>query len=387
MINTCYDPTVDEEIFKILDSKKETTFTELFNTLNKNKSINSHTTISQHLKYLTNNKKILLWERNPEVRKGSIKFTHEAEKKRRWDLLTIDYSNKKVCKEWRENMKIKEINERRKQAILFLLLAVANGYTGYKVSLKPQLGDVLLRDSSGNPLTISDEYTDEGFLPTDLDREDFQLSVIYNFLHFNKFTKEETEDIIKEFEKNGDVKFRKIRRRNKEIGYDVEDEVLKDLLIQCCYILSIVFDRIREYWYILSKIKLTQDEFYWFRFIVGDRIATKFFQKIEENRAKGKTIKDLYMEFHERNTNKETAKKIVENKEKHSPKYFTKSKFEKTLFSHSIVEILEIPCKNITSNKKIQQIINEKKYSFIVNELFDIVYPPFSRELFKVKLN
>ena len=93
------------------------------------------------------------------------------------------------------------------------------------------------------------------------------------------------------------------------------------------------------------------------------------------------------MEFHERNTNKETAQKLLENKEKHSPKYFTKSKFEKTLFSHSIVEILEIPCKNITSNKKIQQIIKEKKYSFIVNELFDIVYPPFSRELFKVKLN
>ena len=36
-------------------------------------------------------------------------------------------------------MKIREINERRKQATLFLLLAVANGYTGYKVSLKPQL--------------------------------------------------------------------------------------------------------------------------------------------------------------------------------------------------------------------------------------------------------
>ena len=91
----------------------------------------------------------------------------------------------------------------------------------------------MLRDSRGNPLTISDEYTDEGFLPTDLDSE-FSIIYIYNLLHFNKFTKEETKDIIKEFEKNGDVKFRKIRRRNKEIVYDVvEDEVLKDLLIQC----------------------------------------------------------------------------------------------------------------------------------------------------------
>lgn len=108
--DSCYDPLVDEHIFKILDDNHITTFTKLFDDLYKNKIILNRLTLSKHLEYLSK-KNILEWNRGIEKtsegyfkkRQGSIKFTPDIMELRRMNFsMMVDYDDKPgICKEWR----------------------------------------------------------------------------------------------------------------------------------------------------------------------------------------------------------------------------------------------------------------------------------------------
>jgi len=421
---TCYDPKIDDEILKIIDRDKETRFNMLVveigklltihlkqkkKKLKKIERMGIRRTIRRHLTFLSeDNNKILLWTR-PAIpgKAGSIKYTPQAEIKRKYGFLTIDYSGKRgICKEWKESMKGKKIKERKKKTILFLLIAFAYGYTGYKPTSEPQPGDIVIKDDKGKLIDVS-PYFKNGFSIEDLDREDFQLSAIHSILQLNKFTKSEIEEMLEELKKHKGVILRPvIGSDGKEERYDIEDDVLKELLLWCCNILMNFASMMNQYWFILGK-KPKPEESQWFSFIVGEDTTTNLFLKIDKNRIEKKTIRELYIEYHFKDTvlDKEIIDRDLKDKEAYfrdtyKLDIFTKKGMEEYIFKQSNQSIiLHDHCNLIAGNfeesdkkynkydkEKYQKLINTKKYQWIFEELLDIINPPFSRSKYQVKL-
>jgi hypothetical protein len=60
------------------------------------------------------------------------------------------------------------------------------------------------------------------------------------------------------------------------------------------------------------------------------------------------------------------------------------------MFSNSssdFVSFIKMDCKFIETDQKIQKLIVDKKYEWIIEKLPEIINPDFSRSLFQVKLN
>lgn len=385
MSSTCYDPLVDEEIFKILDNRNETTFTEIVKKLNNNKSINSRTTVSHHLEFLANNK-IITWTRNPQVRRGSIKYTTTAEKQRRYGLLRVDYSNKRgICKEWKKQNQINIIKERENKKILFLLLSAAYGSLDFKTSVIPKPGDVVIKDSKRISKTVSISK-DEGFSPFDLYKNESQFSIMRDYFNFDHFSKNEIEQIIKDISK--DISLRTILGKDgKSIRYDIEDDVLKKLLIWCTNILKDYVLLIQRFWFVTNTLPIKERN--WFSLIVGPNKAAELFTEIEENKRSKRSIKDLYIEVFYDGIDRDLVNKIIKEKEKSNPNYFTKNELKKRMFhlSFDFISYIKMDCQTIETDKNIQKLIEDKKYDWVIEKLPEIINPKFSRNLFQVKLS
>ena len=385
MSSTCYDPLVDEEIFKILDNRNETTFTEIVKKLNNNKSINSRTTVSHHLEFLANNK-IITWTRNPQVRRGSIKYTTTAEKQRRYGLLRVDYSNKRgICKEWKKQNQINIIKERENKKILFLLLSAAYGSLDFKTSVIPKPGDVVIKDSKRISKTVSISK-DEGFSPFDLYKNESQFSIMRDYFNFDHFSKNEIEQIIKDISK--DISLRTILGKDgKSIRYDIEDDVLKKLLIWCTNILKDYVLLIQRFWFVTNTLPIKERN--WFSLIVGPNKAAELFTEIEENKRSKRSIKDLYIEVFYDGIDRDLVNKIIKEKEKSNPNYFTKNELKKRMFhlSYDFISYIKMDCQTIETDKNIQKLIEDKKYDWVIEKLPEIINPKFSRNLFQVKLS
>ena len=226
--------------------------------------------------------------------------------------MTIDYTGERgkrgICKEWRENFEINNIIERKKKIILFLLIGSAYGYTdyGYKVTSESRLNGVTaikeVNVSAIKEVNVSIS-SGEGFSTEDLDRVDRKnpelfhrmTSPILRILRLNRFSKSEIEAILEELEKKGIITFRKVIGNNKKNGgiitfrkvmgkdaklrYDIEDEVLKELLILCFNIITTLLNMMFQYWFILGKYPLSKDEAQWYTFIVGEEASTHTFHK------------------------------------------------------------------------------------------------------------
>jgi hypothetical protein len=383
--NTCYDPLIDDEIFKILDQNNETTFTETFEKLKKEEWINSRTTLSRHLEFLEN-KKIITWIRDPRVRKGSIKYTTTAEKQRRYGLLRVDYSNKRgICKEWKKQNQINIIKERENKKILFLLLSAAYGSLDFKTSVIPKPGDVVIKDSKGISKTVS-IAKEEGFSPFDLDKKEYQFSIIRDNFNFDYFSKNEIEQIIKDISK--DISLRRILGKDgKSIRYDIEDDVLKKLLIWCTNILKDYVLLMQRFWFITNTLPIKERD--WFRLIVGPNKAAELFTEIENNKLNRRTIKDLYKEIFYSDIDKNLVNKIIKEKEESNPQYFTKKEMMKRMFNSSFdfISYIKMDCQTIETDKNIQKLIEDKKYDWLIEKLPEIINPKFSRNHFQVKLS
>lgn len=387
MNSTCYDPLLDDKIFEILDQNNKTTFTEIFEKLNQDNLINSRTTLSHHLEFL-DNKKIIIWTRNPRVRKGSIKYTSTAEKQRRYNLLRVDYNDKRrgICKEWKEQNQVNIDNERENKKILYLLLSAAYGSLDFKTSVIPKPGDVVIKNSKRISKTVSISK-EEGFSPFDLYKNESQFSIMRDYFKFDHFSKNEIEQIIKDISK--DVSLRRILGKDgKSIRYDIEDDVLKKLLIWCTNILKDYVLLMQRFWFITNTLPIKERD--WFRLIVGPNQAAELFTEIEENKRNKRSIKDLYIEIFYDGIDKNLVNKIIKEKEESDPNYFTKNELKKRIFFNSsseFISYIKIDCQTIETDKKIQKLIADKKYEWIIEKLPEIINPGFSRSLFQVKLN
>ena len=148
------DASLDEKIFKIIENNNnyETQFNTLVKSLGK-----SPRTISKHLEFLTYKQNILQWQKNPPGKKGSIKFRNKAViKKRKYGFLKVDYSGRRgICKEWIRKNKFDNTQEMKNKTILFLLIAFAYGYTGYKHTSEPPPGILQLKTIKGILMFLS----------------------------------------------------------------------------------------------------------------------------------------------------------------------------------------------------------------------------------------
>jgi predicted transcriptional regulator len=385
--STCYDPSLDDEIFKIIDQKNETTFTEIFKKLQQDGLINSRTTLSQHLKFL-NKKKIIKWNRNPNVRKGSIKYRPIIEKQRQYGLLKVDYTDKTrwICKKWKEQNQENIDKDRENKKILYLLLSAAYGSLDFKTSTIPKPGDVVIRDSKGASKTVSISK-EEGFSPFDLDKNESQFSIMRDYFKYDYFSKNEIEQIIKDLSK--DISLRPLLGIDgKNTRYDIEDENLKNLLIWCTNILKGYVLLMQMFWFVTNTLPTKERN--WFRLIVGPSKAADFFTEIEENKRIKRSIKDLYTEVFYDGIDRDLVNKIIKEKEDSNPNYFTKNELKKRMFNSSSSEFIlqiKIDCQTIATDKKIQTLIKSKKYEWLIEKLPEIINPEFSRSLFQVKLN
>ena len=340
MSDTCYDPAIDEQIFKILDKVNETTFTELFKILSENKKVSSKTTLSKHLKFLTNtnyNQNILIWKRDllegqNKIREGSIKLHPLTKEKRRLNLFTIDYSDKKgICKEWKDLHKIKkftDLNETEKKKIACQLLLSYIGQGSYLTipTDSPKAGDHVLY----NNITKKPEYFTgkrlRGFRISELIDRKRKISSIEDineyyqnlgpemknciytdryiqlahpknrFLHL-QLSREEIEECIKLLEDKKHPIIRKSGLFNGEILYDIENGDKKvsgidnneeitntTFIISCDYIFDLVFNRMRLIWMFKGRRKPDDKYVDWFKYIYGNEMTIDFFLHKKEQR-------------------------------------------------------------------------------------------------------
>jgi hypothetical protein len=402
-MQNCYDPYLDEKIFEIIENnnKNETQFNKLVKLLDK-----TPRTISKHLEFLTNKQKILQWQKNAPGKKGSIKFMNKAMIKKRYGLLTVDYKDKRgICKEWKRKNEIEKTKNMKNKTILFLLIAFAYGYTGYKLTSEPLPGGTAIRDNKGRFIDVF-LYSEKGFSIEDLDKEDFQFSAIHSILRLNnRFTKSEIREMFEELKKHKDIILKPaIGSDGKEVRYDIEDDVLKELLIWCFNILRNFVSMMIQYWFILG-IKPKREEAQWFNFVVGEKAAIDLFTKIDKNRVEKKTIRELYIEYRFKDTilDKKMIDRDLEDREayyreKYHLDIFTQKGMEEYIFTQSNESIIlnnhcnliagnfEDPKKYNKYDEKYQKLINTKKYQWIMEELLNIINPPFSRRRYQVKL-
>lgn len=383
MKETCYDPNIDQEIFEIIDSNNNngivTTFNKLVESLGR-----SSRTVSKHLDFLANDQRILLWTQGKPGYSGSIKFTIDAEKQRKYGLLKMDkmdYSNKRgICKEWKQKNKIDTAKERERKKVLFLLLSAAHGSIYYRPSDETPSGFSYFAEQDFSLSEIEEQKNNSngGHFP------------MFNNIDFSMpFNKSETEKLLYDLEKDEYILFRKILGQDGNVRYDIQDQILKELLMWCSQILLTHVSLLKTYWLITNTIPTKEWE--WFRLIVGPEKATEFFFQIEENIRTKKSIKELYIETCWKGVNEEEAKNIIKEAEESNPKYFVKKEIKKRMFetsrTGSIVSIRVDSLHNITNNEKIQKLIQEGKYKWIIEYLIDIINPEFSRSYFNVKLS
>jgi hypothetical protein len=402
LTKSCYDPTLDEKIFEIIDIHGETRFNTLVELLNK-----STRTISNHLDFLTNDQKLLEWTKNKPGYEGSIKLTTTSKIKRRYGIFSIDYSHKRgLCSEWRERMEISKKNDRKTKLLLFLLIALSSGYMSYKNSSK---GGIVIKAGGNDTTTKTVAITDEpkyGFSPQDLERNDFQLSIIHTSIRLNRFGKEEANDLLNEINTYKDIELIPISY-NGRIKYKIKDETLQDFLIYCSNIITTLVHVMRAYFFFIKKQR-QKEAIQWFYNIFGDEAATMFFTKIDENKAKRKSLEDLYIEFYQHDKqfpnekdNKKFVDNIIQSCRKLDKDFFTKKKLENRLLGknnpNSLVAQLIIHNEDINQRQEKYEHPEGGRYPFIQlkdkypflfegNELKNLVNPPFSQKWFKMDL-
>jgi hypothetical protein len=417
---SCYDPEDDDKIINIIENskKKKCSFNELKNIL----KISSRT-LTNHLKVLEDETrniierdKIEVGTRWSAITKRFIRLTPNTEKKRKYyGPFRIDYRNVKgLCKDKKEKLEKDTQKYRRTKLVLFLLFALASGYLGYKNS--PKYGIIIKEDSQTNPTitktVAATNLPEPGFSPNDLERRDYQLSIIQTSMRLNRFSKEEAEDLLKEIVDYKEIKLKPFPY-NGHIRYKIEDETFQDFLVCCCNIMTTLIHVMRAYFFFhFNKHDEEQwEERRWFYDIVGDEIANTFFQQIEDNQAEKKTIQDLYIEFYQYDKhffsndkdNKKHIDQIIQSCKKLDNDFFTKKKLEYRLLGknnpNSLVAQLIMHSEDINQRQEKYEHTTEKnsrypfiqlknKYSFLFegDELKNLVNPQFSRKWYKINL-
>ena len=402
-LKSCYDPDTDEDIIKSIETSEEGKYS--FNELKKEFST-SPRTLTKHLNILEarniieRDKIDVPWSR----KKRYIWLTQNTKIKRKYyGSFRLDYRNVKgLCKDKKDMIEKDRQKYRRMKLVLFLLFALASGYIGYKNSSK---GGVVIKggyyqegkatNSIATTRTVSAIDPEPGFSPNDLERRDYQLSIIQNSMRLNRFEKDETDEIMNEIAKYKEIELERFLYNGK-IRYKIIDKTLKKFLIYCCNIITTLVQVMRAYFFLFNKQGET-DERQWYYDILGDETAIVFFQQIEENQAEKKTIRDLYIEFYQYDKqfpndkdNRKSINQVIQSCLKLDKDFFTKKKLENRLLSksnhNSLVAQLIMDSEDINQRQEEFEKLKDK-YPFIFDEIKNIVNPPFSQKWFKLFLS
>jgi len=366
----------------MLDKNKSLTYNQLVRVLQENQVIRNRTAISEHLKYLTL-QKIIDWKKNSIGKPSSITFTKEAWVQRKYGILKVDYDNKRgICKKWREQHKADIEKDGKTRLLIFLLLSVSMGHRSLMSTSEIRAGQMVILDTKDNPRYYSLDF-ETGFSPDDLCKKYDDDRLRYpDPLLLNRFTPEEAKQMIEELEKKDDITFRKSVQNDGQIRYYLEDEGLKDLLIDCFAILQAAIEIMQQYWYIFSKTPL-KEEFEWYRKVVGEQISAGFFLEIESNRTDKKTIKDLCLEYNSQHYSP-LADIILKNSDDYQ------KKLSKVIRKQLLTELcrktisLQHALQHISTSEDIKKTISEKKYEWIIEVLRHIVRPNFLKDYYKL---
>jgi hypothetical protein len=253
---SCYDPKDDDDIINIIENNKEEkcSFNELKNIL----KISSRTLI-KHLNVLEDETrniierdKIIVGTRWSAVTKRFIRLTPNTKTKRKYyGPFKLDYRNVKgLCKYKKEKLEKDTHKYRRTKLVLFLLFALASGYLGYRKSSK---GILIKEDSRTNTNTTeivvaATNPPEPGFSPNDLERRDYQLSIIQTSMRLNRFSKEDTDDLLNEIVKIEKIKIKPFPH-NGQIRYRIEDQTFQDFLVYCCNIITTLIHVLGAYFF------------------------------------------------------------------------------------------------------------------------------------------
>lgn len=401
---SCYDPDTDENLIKAIETSEEGKYS--FNELKKElatsaRTLTKHLNILEARNIIERDKIEIPWSR----KKRYIRLTQNTKIKRKYyGSFRLDYRNvKALCKDKKDMIEKDRQKYRRMKLVLFLLFALASGYIGYKNSLSK--GGVIIKgldQEDGNATksiattnrTVTALDPEPGFSPNDLERRDYQLSIIQTSMRSNRFEKDETDEIMNEISKYKEIELERFLYNGK-IRYEIVDKTLKEFLIYCCNIITTLVQVMRAYFFLFNK-QGEPDERQWFYDILGDETANAFFQQIEENKAEKKTIRDLYIEFYQYDRqfpndkdNRKFVNQVIQSCLKLDKDFFTKKKLENRLLSrsnhNSLVAQLITDSEDINQRQeKFEQL--KEKYPFIFDEIKDIENPPFSQKWFKIKL-
>lgn len=404
---SCYDPDLDDDIIKTIENNKEgkCSFNELKNILKiSSRTLTKHLTIledeTRNIIERDKNKTKIPWSTGT---KRYIRLTQNTKTKRKYyGPFRLDYRNVKgLCKDKKMELEKDTQKYRRTKLVLYLLFSLASGYLGYKSSSKKGVVINGGNDREGNSTTktVAATKPEIGFSPNDLERRDYQLSIIQTSMRLNRFEKEEAEDLLNEIVEYKEIDIKPFHY-NGQIRYKIEDETLQDFFIYCRNIITTLIHVMRAYFFFHFNKQEEPEERQWFYNIVGDETANTFFQKIEENQAENKTIQNLYIEFYQHD--KKSLDSIIQNCKKLDKDFFTKKKLENRLLGksnpNSLVYQLIMDSEDInqrqekyehpTEGNRYPFIQLKDKYPFLFDgdELKNLVNPPFSRKWFKIDL-
>jgi hypothetical protein len=252
---SCYDPKDDDDIINIIENNKEEkcSFNELKNIL----KISSRTLI-KHLNVLEDETrniierdKIIVGTRWSAVTKRFIRLTPNTKTKRKYyGPFKLDYRNVKgLCKYKKEKLEKDTHKYRRTKLVLFLLFALASGYLGYRKSSKGVIIKVDSRTNTNTTEIVAAATNPEpGFSPNDLERRDYQLSIIQTSMRLNRFSKEDTDDLLNEIVKIEKIKIKPFPH-NGQIRYRIEDQTFQDFLVYCCNIITTLIHVLGAYFF------------------------------------------------------------------------------------------------------------------------------------------
>jgi hypothetical protein len=403
---SCYDPDTDENIIKTIENSEEgkCSFNEVKKELGTTaRTLTKHLNILEARNIIERDKIEIPWSR----KKRYIRLTQNTKIKRKYyGSFKLDYRNVKgLCKDKKYQIDKDRQKYRRMKLVLFLLFALASGYTGYKNLSKEggvvikggdyQEGNTTNYNATATTRTVSAIDPEPGFSPNDLERSDYQLSIIQTGMRLNRFEKDETDEIMSEIAKYKEVKLERFLHNGK-IRYKIVDEALKEFLIYCCNIITTLIQVMRAYFFLFNK-QGEPDERQWFYDIVGDETANAFFRQIEDNKAEKKIIRDLYIEFYQYDKrfpndkdNRKFVNRVIQCCLKLDEDFFTKKKLENRLlskFNHNSL-VAQLIMDSVDINQKQEELEQLKdKYPFIFDELKNIVNPPFSHKWFKLLLS
>lgn len=406
----CYDPSVDEHIFKILDEDHIITFTKLFDNLYKNKILLNRLTLSKHLDYLSK-KNIIEWNRGIEPikekyfkikRQGYIKFTSDITELRRMNFsIVIDYNDKSgICKEWRKKhaMQFKDFSPDQKRRVFCQLLlshisqgSFIDSKEGFRLSElldqineRKKISSISEINETFEKLRLKftyKQYYDQlaaqknRFLHINLSRQDIEDSINLllkeEIIRLGEYDETRNEELYIINDNNSYEKMvSKIKNGKEYLDYD--KIFTSTFFLKCDEIFSNVFHRMRLF---LMFKKSTKDHEDWFVQMYGPEIYREFFLTVKKEQRK--EYENIITKLLQKDMDTDISLSIKQNERKITKMIKKYSDNEIKRYDKSIKENLQALEQKYYQNNEIYKKLQNKIF---YNIILEITCPSFLRK-------